>query len=383
MSPARALYVYDGKMLDVGIDAVVRRQLAALTALGWGVDLVARGRADVPGVEDHVSRYTVANLISWLPRRYYYPAQKRRISRRASRLLDGREYAAVISWPQRGLHAFRRARALSIPCVLNCDTVHFKMGRRADRTTHWPEFSISEMDEEYRLATRILAPSEFSRQTFLDAGVPPEKLSVIGRGVDTGRYRPAENAEPARPFRLVFCGRVSERKGIRQMIAAWRQAALEDAELWIIGEVADDVADFVRENSGPGISVFGFRHDAEMLLRQCDAQILLSRHEGMAKGLLEGAACGLATLATAHSGFPLREGMNGLAVGRKDIEDIARKLRLLYEDRELCRRMGRCAREQVVAEFSWERFAQRFTDALLQPPTGDTGRDTPPPRAAT
>lgn len=357
----KVLYVYDGKMTHTGIDAVVRRQLEAMS--GCTVDLVSRGNSGMGHVQSHGGRFTVANLLSWLPRGFYYPLQKRHASRRGAGLLKNNDYQFVVSWPQRALSAFTAARQRGIPCYLNHDTMHFGRSMRADRKLRWPQYRRHELQAEYDLATKILVPSQYSLGTFLAAGVPEEKLVVIGRGVDTALYHPLP-PDPHRPFRLLFCGRVSERKGIRQVLDAWRAAALPNAELLVVGTVAKDVEDLLKSPQAPGVRFCGFQVDPAPLMQSCDAQILLSRHEGMAKSLLEGAACGLATLATEHCGFPMQDGINGLLLSRKEMDKTVEALRFLHGNRDQCRQMGMAGRQQIEASYSWESFAKRFRAAV-------------------
>ncbi|HEY5893008.1 MAG TPA: glycosyltransferase family 4 protein [Chthoniobacterales bacterium] len=364
------LYVYDGKMTKVGIDAVVRRQLAALTEEAHlDVELVSRGRSHIPGVIDKPRYYSAANLISWLPRKIYYGARRRLHSIRGKNMVRRHDYSAVISWPQRALHVFREAKKRGIPTLLNCDIVHFATRLSKKRVFRWPEFSINEQNEEYELADAILVPSDYSRQTFLDFGIPAKKLVVIGRGVDTDLYCPAPDFDAdvpkeSRPFRVLFCGRVGERKGIRQVIDAWRAASIPNAELWVAGEVDPESEAFVHGVRDLNIRFRGFRRDLADLVPQCDVQILLSRMEGMTKSLLEGAACGLATIATVETGFPFEEGVNGFAVKRTDIETVAARLNLLANDRKRCREMGRRGRLAVLESYTWARFNERFLSAV-------------------
>lgn len=366
------LYVYDGKMTHVGIDAVVRRQLTALTEQArLEVELVSRRQSHIAGVTDRARLYSAANLISWMPRKVYYGARRRLLSMRGRNILRRRDYGAVISWPQRALHVFRAAKQRGIRTILNCDIVHFATRLSKKRVFRWPEFSIDEQNEEYDLADAILLPSEYSRQTFLDFGVPTSKLIVIGRGVDTELYRPSPafnntgNGDgESRPFRVLFCGRVGERKGIRQVVDAWRAASIPNAELWVAGEVDPESEAFVHGVRDPNIRFRGFRRDLPELVPQCDVQILLSRMEGMTKSLLEGAACGLATIATAETGFPFEEGINGFAVKRTDIETVAARLTLLANDRSRCVEMGRLGRLTILENYTWARFNERFLSAV-------------------
>ena len=186
---------------------------------------------------------------------------------------------------------------------------------------------------------------------------------MIGRGVDADIYKPSLEKR-TNVFRLVFCGRVGERKGIRQVVEAWKCAALANAELLVIGQIDDDVADLVEQTRESNIRWMGFRTDLPELLPTCHAQILLSRNEGMAKSLLEGAACGLATIATSDCGFPLENEINGFLVERSDPAGVADLLKRLQENPALCQEIGANGRRTVLEGYSWTAFRKRFASAL-------------------
>ena len=56
------------------------------------------------------------------------------------------------------------------------------------------------MLEEYELADLLLVPSECAAKSFLDAGVPEEKLFLLGAGVDTELFRNDTFSELANCF---------------------------------------------------------------------------------------------------------------------------------------------------------------------------------------
>lgn len=362
--PPKVLYIYEGKLTHHGIDHVVRQQLRALVENGFHVDLVSRGNPHWDGITFHGQRWTIANAFSWLPRSIYYPAQKRIFMAMGARLARNGGYEKIISWRDRALTAFRKGSQLGIPCYLNHDAMHWShAAATGSPTPHWPALSRAEMDEEYRLANVLLLTSDNSKSTFLSHVEDTEKLKVIGRGVDTERFSPCA-ANKDSTFRLVFCGRAGERKGIRQVVEAWNSANLPAAELLVIGDIDKNVEDLVSENSHRNIHWMGFQRDLPAIFHTCDAQILLSRREGMAKSLLEGAASGLATIATIDCGFPMRDGMNGFMVSRENTALVAEKLRFLHQNRNQCAEMGKAGRDTVVAEYSWGKFRERFIQAI-------------------
>ncbi|NBS52256.1 MAG: glycosyltransferase [Spartobacteria bacterium] len=362
--PPKVLYIYEGKLTHHGIDHVVRQQLRALVENGFQVDLVSRGDPHWDGITFRGRRWTIANALSWLPRSIYYPAQKRVFMAMGARLIRSGGYEKIISWRDRALSALRIGSRIGIPCYLNHDAMHWShAAATGSPPPRWPALSRAEMDEEYRLANVILLPSENSKSTFLSHVADQEKLKVIGRGVDTERFSPSP-AKKDSVFRLVFCGRACERKGIRQVVEAWNLANLPSAELLVVGDIDKNVEDLVSQNSDRNIRWMGFQRDLPDLFNTCDAQILLSRREGMAKSLLEGAACGLATIATIDCGFPMLDGINGFLVSRENTASVAENLRFLHQNHTQCASMGKSGRETVVAEYSWEKFRERFARAI-------------------
>ena len=73
----RILYVYSGKAhpARAGVDYVTRQQLKALTDAGYAVTFVSRGKYEHENVENVCLPFTPANLLSFLPARYYYSLQ--------------------------------------------------------------------------------------------------------------------------------------------------------------------------------------------------------------------------------------------------------------------------------------------------------------------
>jgi glycosyltransferase involved in cell wall biosynthesis len=60
----------------------------------------------------------------------------------------------------------------------------------------------------------------------------------------------------------------------------------------------------------------------------------------------------------------VREGLEGIHVREASPEDLARGLGALASDRELLARMGKSARERVVARYSWARHCEQLEGVL-------------------
>jgi glycosyltransferase involved in cell wall biosynthesis len=364
--PYRILYVYSGKakQTGAGLDLVVRQEVQALANDGHHIVFLARGRVSHPSVNNLALPATPANLISFLSSKHYYNAQNRFFSQLGAWVTALRKFDAVIGWTRQSRNLFRAANALGIPCFLNCPGAHYNypLNNAPWENRPWPSYKKHDLDEEFRRADVLLTTSQYAADTFLANGIPPSKIVTIGRGADTGRFC-CQPREPF-PFRVVFFGSASERKGIFQAIAAWQKAALQNSELWIIGNIPKEIEPKLRSLLPVNARVFGHRNDAEKLLSQCHVQLLPTRREGMAKSLIEGAACGLVTLTTLEAGFPVQEGETGYFINRDDIDGIAVRLRQLAEQPEMWKHMSQQSANFVCNNLTWEKFRSRFLDTF-------------------
>ena len=65
--------------------------------------------------------------------------------------------------------------------------------------------------QSYALADAVIAVSRFCAEPLRP--VVGDKLGIIHNGVDTAHFHPSRRASPGRPFRLLFVGNPSRRKG--------------------------------------------------------------------------------------------------------------------------------------------------------------------------
>lgn len=360
------LYVTDSKLSGIGIDLVTEQQLQALSAGGIPVHLVARGRTELPGVRNFQHRLPPTKLLSWLPSQDYYALNKRYFSRLGRRYAEGGDFGGVIAWSKTALRIFEVAERQGIPRILNVGNTHRdhkgEGGGKAP-LERWPRIPRERYRAEYDLASLILVASDQAAHSFIEQGVPAEKVRAIYRGADTVRFHPLAN-KPARPFIVACCGLLGARKGSYELLRAWRRLALPEAELWMIGHMPDNEADALRALASPGVRFLGFRKDLPELLRQAHLHVLLSSNEGFAKVLLEAGASGVPNLCTAAAGLPPDAAGTLFIADRGNEDEVCAAIEACYRDPQATADLGRAAREMVESRYGWGAFRARFLAAV-------------------
>ncbi|MGQ9927390.1 MAG: glycosyltransferase family 4 protein [Chloroflexaceae bacterium] len=210
-----------------------------------------------------------------------------------------------------------------------------------------------------------------------DGSVAPERLYVIPDGVDTERFRPydgspawaAQRAElraqlgiPAARRIIVYIGLLAPYQGTNLLIDAARILTARRPEIHFLIMGHPDPHSYRRyaESLGvadhvtlPGRIIYCDLH-SYLALGEVAVAPKLSLTEGNGK-IANYMAMGLPTVAFDTPAAREILGDTGLYARRGDAEDLAARLELLLDDRELAERLGTAARARAVAELSWER----------------------------
>jgi glycosyltransferase involved in cell wall biosynthesis len=276
----------------------------------------------------------------------------------------------VVGHDGSALYAGRAAREVGAVAVLNQVVGHVEaaLDLFAEEAKRAPEFAetmprlpaaiVERHCAEIAEAERILVPSDYVRQTLVARGADPERIAVLPYGVDVTRFRPVPRRAD-RPFRLLFVGSLSQRKGIKYLLEAVRRLALADAELVLAGRMVGSAAAF-RPYDGRFRHVAHVPyHEVHALYRHADVFVFPSLHEGSAFATYEALASGLPVVTTANSGSVVRDGEEGFLVPIRDVDAIADRILRLYRDPDLRRAMGEKARRRAEA-FTWGDYRQRL-----------------------
>jgi glycogen synthase len=203
-----------------------------------------------------------------------------------------------------------------------------------------------------RRAQVVIAVSEPLAEAARQVGA--EDVRWIPNGVDI----PAQVGEEADPSEVLFVGRLSPEKGIRELVEATRGLNLVVAGDGPLRSLVPNTLGFVSPRK------------VERLLSKAAVVVIPSHREGLPMVLLEAMAHGRAVVATRVGGIPsmVVDGHTGLLVEPGDPAALRAAIDRLLGDSELRRGLGAAAREKVSKLCSWDRVVERtlaaYADAL-------------------
>lgn len=200
---------------------------------------------------------------------------------------------------------------------------------------------------------------------------------VVHNGVDLRRFRPLAEGQPRRfPADLgipadvpvaTLVGHMRPGKGQEVAVQAWPQvlSAEPDARLVLVGSGPHEqsLRALTRDLGVEGRVVFaGARDDVEALLPPSTVVVLPTRMEALPTALVEAAASGVPSVATAVGGVPevVVDGETGWLVTAPRAELFASALREALADPVASAQRGAAARRRAEAVFDSSRWVQRL-----------------------
>lgn len=218
---------------------------------------------------------------------------------------------------------------------------------------------------------RVVAVSEHGREILRDRGVPEGRISVVSGGFDRLiRSRKVERSHDIAPHVLCVAQWIP-RKGILDLVRAWRMEERAGAVLHLVGETDAD-ADYAAEVRGtitddPSITVHGPVDDETLVSLYSSSGLfaLPSRYEGYGLVFAEALSFGLPVVACRVGPVPELVGEEAaLLVSPADPEALSEALHRLLSDAGLRRKMSAAARHRAAGLPRWADTVEGFLGVL-------------------
>jgi glycosyltransferase involved in cell wall biosynthesis len=285
-------------------------------------------------------------------------------------------------WPLGALETLKAAAQCGIPTLLERPNAHTRFAMEvvqrecdgmgialpSDHEHAYNAAKLSKEEEEYRLATRLLCPSEFVLKTFLDKGFKKEQLARHQYGYDETIYSQSKEPRiPQRGLTMLFVGVCAVRKGLHYALKAWlRSPACLKGRFLIAGGFLPVYKQKLAPMLGhPSVKVLGYREDVPELMHQSDILILPSIEEGSALVTSEARASGCVLLVSEAAGAICVHMRDALVHQVGDVQTLTQHITMLHEDRTLLERLRETSLSTVM-EITWKAAGVRLLDVYRE-----------------
>lgn len=197
-------------------------------------------------------------------------------------------------------------------------------------------------------------------------------ILIMPNGVNTSEFVP--DASQRQPI-ILFVGSLITRKGVNFLIMAM-STILEtypNYQLVIVGDgpLRNELERLVSKlNLTNNVEFVGdlSPKDVRVLMQKSQVFVLPSIEEGQGVVILEALACGLPCVGSAVGGIPemIRPDLTGVLVPPGDAVSIASGIDYILSNPSRWQRMSSNARRIAVAEYDWDKIAQRLVSIYRQ-----------------
>lgn len=325
----------------------------------WWLGLIARSWPKVPSI---IRRDR--NLQFWFHERFD----------EAARNFVSSESDVFVGWSSMCLYSLRKAKELGVVTVIDRGNSHmqyfmdilqeeYELWGLKYTATH-PGVCEREL-QEYAEADWIAIPSLFTKRTFLEQGIPENKLIHVPYGVSLEEFYPVSRENDT--FRVIYCGGLTLRKGLQYLLRAFYELNLPDAELWLVGSLTPEIYPFLRKYESERIILKGTHPQNKLrwFYSQCSVFCLASIEDGFGMVIPQAMACGLPVIHTTNTGGGdiVRDGVDGFCVPIRNVDALKEKILFFYENPGKQSEMGKNALEQARRSLSWDDYGKKLIAA--------------------
>jgi glycosyltransferase involved in cell wall biosynthesis len=248
----------------------------------------------------------------------------------------------------------------------------------------------------------VWVPTKFNYNTFKDSGVVEDKLKVVNLGVDLNKYPFKERLLNQEDFKFLFISEFRRAKGYELLLSAFYEEFKNDSNVKLLFKCTTNtsiqmdnflktsIQPFKKGSKAEVILITGSRPEEFMnsLYEVSDCFVLPTRGEGWCLPAVQAMAAGLPliiTNATAPTEYCTNENSMLVSAYKKEIDDLQwlweqpaqkghcwwdpdfndlkKKLRFAYENREACQKLATQARKDIE-KYTWENTAKQIISNL-------------------
>ena len=200
---------------------------------------------------------------------------------------------------------------------------------------------------------------------FVQMGAVRSEFACVirGAGVKVNNFlNKNKNKNKKRLPIITLVSRMLKDKGVREFVGAASKLNSQkiNGRFLLVGDIDPlnpsslNKSTLQKWNDEKKIEWKGWVKDIEKILKDTDILCLPSYREGLPKALIEGAACGLPIVTTDTVGCRdvVEDGVNGFLVPIKNIDQLAKKIFELIQNKSLREKMGEESHKIALSKFS-------------------------------
>ncbi len=217
----------------------------------------------------------------------------------------------------------------------------------------------------------IITPSEFYRNKFIKDGISEDRIQVIRNFIDTKKY----DLKIEDQDYVFYSGRLSKEKGILNLIEAFSKLIkeneeLKDKKLLVAGDgpERENIEEIIKVNKlEKNIILLGYLKQDILkdYIRKCKFAIVPSIcYENCPYSVIEIQLIGKAIIGADIGGIPemIKNDENGLTYKHDNMDELMRKMKLLFNDENLARKLGIKAKEFAKKEYDKKEYYDKLID---------------------
>ncbi len=227
---------------------------------------------------------------------------------------------------------------------------------------------------QYTIFDQVQHLTEYFYLQGIDAGVPPDRMSMVPIGVDEKVFAPRKTSSfrqrmniPEDVLLILSVGALERRKRLHWLI---EEAAALRKELFllIVGEVGegDEVREIrsLAEERMKGRVKFACLQHAEMLEAYSAADLCVScaLYEGFGISLIESMSMEVPVFCHHHPSLRWIVGRGGESMDMEKRGELQARIRYFLDHRAQLGETGRQGRKRILEQFSWDVLVPRYIE---------------------
>ena len=315
-----------------------------------------------------------------IPYRFASPIVLSALEYRFKRALAAADPHRTIAyfWPAPPISLIRYARErgfLTVREMINTcigtrkailDDAYDRLGLQPDNRITRPitDERVNFEREELKLYDHIFSPNPMVEKSLIETGVDASKILRSTFGWSPSKFASSVGDKNKKGLVALFVGDICVRKGIPQLLAAWKKSGVK-GELVLAGEVEASLKPLLAPYlEGHHVKLAGFVFDVGRLYKAADIFVFPTLEEGDPLVTYEAAGCGLPVITTLMGRANIiQHGINGLVVSPFDVDGLAQAISRLANSPDLRSQLARQAAHDAQ-NFTYEKVGKQRAGIL-------------------